>query len=276
MIEAPEAANLAAQLRKTVLGKRITVVVPLFTPHKFTFFNGDPAAYDDLLTGKTIDRVDAFGGIVEIEAGGRRVFFSDGVNIRYIAPGEKLPAKHQFLIGFDDESSLVISVRMYGAIWAIKSEDEGGLSEYYKVARRKPQVLSGDFTEKYFMGLINAPDTQKKSAKAFLATEQAIPGLGNGVLQDILYNAGIHPKTKVADLSEERRKKVFGSVKSTLHEMADARGRNSETDLFGVAGGYVPFLSKDTLGEHCARCGDIIMKENYMGGAIYYCPGCQK
>lgn|GEM_PF-2077218 len=30
--------------------------------------------------------------------------------------------------------------------------------------------------------------------KAFLATEQRIPGLGNGVLQDILWTARIHPK----------------------------------------------------------------------------------
>jgi formamidopyrimidine-DNA glycosylase len=41
------------------------------------------------------------------------------------------------------------------------------------------------------------------SAKAFLATEQRIPGLGNGVLQDILFTAGIHPKRKMAAISEE-------------------------------------------------------------------------
>lgn len=45
--------------------------------------------------------------------------------------------------------------------------------------------MSEEFSKEYFMELINAEDAQKKTAKAFLATEQTIPGLGNGVLQDI-------------------------------------------------------------------------------------------
>lgn len=276
MIEAPEAILLADQLNQTVKGKTITVVVPAFTPHKFAFFNGDPAEYEHMLTGKTIEKAESFGGIVELTAGDTRIFFSDGINITYLEPGEKLPAKHQFLLGFDDQSCLVMSVRMYGGIWAMKHENEGGLSEYYKGARIKPQVLSDDFTEEYFIGMINSEDAGNKSAKAFLATGQTIPGLGNGVLQDILYNARIHPKRKIKDITQEERRGIYNALKSTLGEMLDSGGRNSETDIFGRSGRYVPFLSKDTLGNECIRCGNIIAKENYMGGAIYYCPGCQK
>ena len=58
--------------------------------------------------------------------------------------------------------------------------------------------------------------------------------------------------------------------------MYEQRGRNTESDLLGNKGKYIPWLSKDTAGQPCTRCDEIIQKENYMGGSVYYCPGCQK
>jgi hypothetical protein len=40
-------------------------------------------------------------------------------------------------------------------------------------------------------------------------------------------------------------------------------------------GGYITKASKNTLGKPCKRCGEIIVKEAYLGGAVYYCPKCQ-
>ncbi|MCD7914361.1 MAG: hypothetical protein LUG96_03240 [Tannerellaceae bacterium] len=40
-------------------------------------------------------------------------------------------------------------------------------------------------------------------------------------------------------------------------------------------GNYILHLSKDTAGSFCLRCEEMIRKENYLGGSIYYCPGCQ-
>jgi formamidopyrimidine-DNA glycosylase len=89
---------------------------------------------------------------------------------------------------------------------------------------------------------------QKLSAKAFLATEQRIPGLGNGVLQDILWYANIHPKRKISTLSAEQKHKLFRSVKTILAEMTELGGRDTERDLFGCNGGYITRLSKKTVG----------------------------
>lgn len=41
--------------------------------------------------------------------------------------------------------------------------------------------------------------------KAFLAAEQRFPGIGNGVLQDILLESGIHPKRKISTLRDLER-----------------------------------------------------------------------
>lgn len=69
--------------------------------------------------------------------------------------------------------------------------------------------MSDAFSKEYFLGLINDENAQKKSAKAFLATKQTVPGLGNGVLQDILYHAHIHPKKKIAALTDKEKENLF-------------------------------------------------------------------
>lgn len=277
MLEAPEAKIIARQMNDILYGKRITYVSAGHTPHRFTFYHGGPESYETKMAGKAIGITHAYGGMVETEIGDVRLLLSDGVSLRYYAPGEKLPPRHQLLLGFDDESCLAVSVRMYGMIMCFYPENfENNLKSYYEISRTKPQVMSVNFTEEYFMLLFDDPAADKKSAKAFLATEQSIPGLGNGVLQDILYDAGIHPKTKIISLTQRQRETMYGSIVKTLNEIEAKGGRSSESDIFGRTGGYVSFLSKDTAGKECPRCGSLIIKESYLGGSIYYCPGCQE
>lgn len=112
--------------------------------------------------------------------------------------------------------------------------------------------------------------------KAFLATEQRIPGLSNAVLQDILWTARIHPKRKVSTLSEEELHTLFNSVKSVLKEMTMQGGRDTELDLFGNPGRYKTVLSRNTIGRPCPACGTLIKKESYLGRSMYYREGCQR
>lgn len=276
MIEAPEARLLCEQLNATVCGKKITDVFTQYSPHKFAWFNGAPEEYAGMLVGRVFGKAQAQAGIVEVTIGRKLLLFTDGINLRYYAPGEKLPTKHQLLIAFDDESCLVASVRMYGGLFCIPPTGyDGSYAFYHESGRHKPQVMTDDFSKSYFLGLINDEAEQKKSAKAFLATGQMIPGLGNGVLQDILYRARIHPKRKIGNLAEQERENLFYQIKETLQDIYRLNGRNTETDLFGVKGQYVACLSKDTAGHACPRCGETIVKENYLGGSIYYCKGCQ-
>ena len=108
-----------------------------------------------------------------------------------------------------------------------------------------------------------------------LATEQRIPGVGNGVTQDILFNAGIHPRQPVRALPDHMHERLFRSLKETLEAMTRARGRDTEKDIFGNRGGYPTLLCARTWHNPCPRCGGPIAKEAYMGGSVYYCPRCQ-
>ncbi|UCB42460.1 MAG: hypothetical protein JSV77_08345 [Dehalococcoidales bacterium] len=274
MIELPEAENLSRQLTETVGGKRIAGVVAGLSPHKFAWYHDNPKDYDALLRGKTVDTAAARGGMVEVSIGDAVALFSDGTALRFHTRDEQRPKKHQLLIEFDDGTAISASVQMYGGLWCFK---EGEFDNaYYDAARNKPSPLSDEFDKAYFDNLITSDEVQKLSAKAFLATEQRIPGLGNGVLQDILYNARIHPKRTITTLTDDETKALFHSVKSTLEEMTAQRGRDTTSDLFGRPGGYATRLSQNTIDKPCAVCSGTIIKQSYMGGSIYFCDGCQR
>ena len=271
MIEIPESHTLANQLNETIKGKIIKKVIAGHTPHGFTFFFSDPQNYPGLLERKTVNVAEAMAGQVEIRAGDARLVFNDGVNIRYFEKGAKLPQKHQFFMELDDESMLVCTVQMYGGIYAfLEGEND---NPYYLAAKEKPSPLSEAFDAAYFNALWDHAKPNL-SAKAFLATEQRIPGLGNGVLQDILFNARINPRTKLSDIPS--KEPLYKSIKETLAAMTDCGGRDTEKDLFGNAGGYKTILSKNTWKQGCPLCGGPITRAAFLGGNVYDCPVCQK
>lgn len=273
MLELPEASTVAEQIREVLAGRSVLRVQAGASPHKLAGYHGDPQEYAQRLCGRRMDDAVSFGGMVEIRVEEARLLFADGVALRYHPPGTPAPAKHQLLVELEDGSALSASVQMYGGLWCFR---EGTFDyPYYCIAVDKPSPLSEAFDGAYWERLIGDSSVQKLSAKAFLATEQRIPGLGNGVLQDILYMAGIHPKRKIAALHEEDKNALLASVKSVLRHMAAAGGRDTETDLFGRPGGYETRMSKLTVGRSCPRCGESIRKEAYLGGAVYYCGGCQ-
>lgn len=163
---------------------------------------------------------------------------------------------------------------MYGGLWCFPA----GEFQYphYLQARDRPSPLSDQFNRAYWDTIVLSPGVERLSIKALLATRQRIPGLGNGVLQDILFNARIHPKKATGALTAEQSSALYCSVKSTLAEMAFQGGRDTERDLFGRPGGYQTKLSKNTVNSPGPACGTTIQKEAYMGGSTYYCAGCQE
>ena len=159
---------------------------------------------------------------------------------------------------------------MYGGIMGFAGELD---NEYDRIARERPDVFSDAFSFDYFKSLL--PGGKKKlSAKAFLATEQRIPGLGNGVLQDILFAAGVSPRRDVANADEETLRRLYDSVRTVLYDMTWGGGRDTEPDLYGNPGGYQTVMSRNNA--VCPTCGGEIRREAFLGGNVYYCPACQK
>ena len=273
MLEIPESKTIGDQAASALTGKKIAKVAGPTSPHAFTWYHGDPKDYGKLLSGHTVESASGHGAFVDIFLdGGTCITINEGTNIRYCPAGEKHPEKHQLLVEFTDGSFLVFTVAMYGGICAYQGKFD---NPYYIGSLAKMSPLDEKFDRALF-GTMLGEAKKTLSAKAFLATEQRIPGLGNGVVQDILFNAGINPRRKISTLTGIEKDDLFHSLKVTLQAMADGGGRDTEKDLFGQKGGYKCLFSKNTYKEPCPHCGGAITKEAYLGGAVYYCLVCQR
>ena len=65
-------------------------------------------------------------------------------------------------------------------------------------------------------------------------------------------------------------------IVDTVQEVIAQGGRCDEVDLYGRPGGYVRLMDKESLGRPCPGCGGAVEKVQYLGGACYYCPTCQR
>ena len=267
MIELPETYVLAEQINRTLAGKTIKAATANANPHSFAFYTGDPATYGAMLTSKTIVSGNSNGGNTEILCDDMLLVIS--TPIKYHAQGEKLPKSHQLLLEFEDGTFMSCTVQMWGCMFCSPAE---------KSAENivKPSPLEDTFDEAYWDRLLQSAKADL-NMKALLATEQRIPGLGNGVLHDILFNARLHPKRKLKTLSDDDKGRLFNSVKSTLKAMRNDGGRDTEKDLFNQWGGYQTVLSAKSWkrSRHCPVCTGTLEKAAYLGGAIYFCPTCQ-
>jgi len=275
MIEIPETYVLAEQIEETLVGKTIKSAVANAHPHGFAWYSGDPAAYNAMLEGRRV--TSANPGIGYTCGGNTEILCEDFIMvistpIKYHAPGAKLPKSHQLLLKFEDDSHMSCTVQMWGSMFCAPVTEIKNVGHFSN--SHLPDPLTDAFDEAYFDTLWNEAKPSL-SAKAFLATDQRIPGLGNGVLQDILFNARIHPKRKLESMGYNDRVTMFNSVKNTLLAMKDGGGRDTEKDLFNCQGGYVTILSKNTLHSPCPICGGTLTRQAFLGGNIYFCGICQ-
>lgn len=273
MIEIPEARVLARQLTETLRGRKIQKVTGMAHPHKFAFTEGDVATYPALLEGKYFTKASGFGCWVEMMFEDTVVAVSEGMRLRFVEQKEDLPNKHQLLLQLEGGDFIVASVQMYGALIVRKAGEVE--NTYYWLNKEAPSIIDGELTYDMFHSMITSPDVQKLSLKAFLATDQRFPGLGNGVLQDMLYYSRMHPKRKISTLEEADYVSLYEHMRDTLTDMDQFGGRNTEKDLFGRPCKYVTKMSSKTKGTLCPKCGMEVEKRSYLGGSIYFCPGCQ-
>lgn len=270
MLEFPEVATLSSQLQNEVAGKTVEAVLPPTKPHKFCWFMGDPASYEAQIRGCKIQSACGFGIFVGLDFdNGKQLCFNDGVSVRLIAAGRS-PKDYQLLVLLSGGAALVFTVAMYGGILL----HDGGYDDlYYRKSLQSISPLSADFSACFSQAL--ARSKPNLSLKAFLATEQRFPGIGNGVSQDILFAAGLHPRRKLSSLGDAERARLKACVVAVLREMTEAGGRDTEKDLYGKHGGYRTKMSRNGLSSGCPVCGGSIVKEAYLGGSVYFCPRCQ-
>ena len=269
MIEYPEALVLSRQLKQKCINQAILDVEVNAFPHKMAWFNAVPKDYKEILLGREFKDCIAYGSFVELRAEDCHLVFHEGIQLRDV---KAVPSdvKHQLKLVFEDHI-LLASIKMYGGIYCFKDAFD---NVYRDRALSVPGLLDEGFDRAYWRTLIDQ-SSNKLSLKAFLATEQRIPGLGNGLVQDILFKAKLHPKRKLETLYELELEALFIVLKEQTQTIVDLGGWDTELLLDGE-GGYPSIMSSKGFELPCPVCSGQKVKENYLGGSIYFCPQCQK
>jgi formamidopyrimidine-DNA glycosylase len=275
MFELPEIVTLANQINRTLSGKTILKGSQGNSPHKFVWYNHSHVEFEALTQGKRIGTAWAKGRwlFIPCEPGYIMVFGECGGKILYHPPGTQTPDKYHLLIHFDDGSAFSATTQMWGAM---ELYERGKEQERQYIKGMRPTPLDSEFTLEYFNNLLDTLlQQEKRSAKGLLTQDQVIPGLGNAIAQDILFQADLHPRRALQDLNPIQRRALYASIRTTVDQVIVNGGRYDEVDLFNQPGKYVRLMDKKALEHPCPVCTGRIEKIQYLGGACYFCPRCQ-
>lgn len=278
--ELPEALNIANQMDKELKGKKIKHAIidekESASQLRMKMINLQPKEFTSTLEGRTFKSIHSQGKgiyvdlgndlnlIFGLETSGKLLFYKNIATI---------PDKWNVRIDFTDSTALSYRIIAWGWCQVLTTEQ--------LIAHRwlgKEEVSLVDDKAFTFQVFSNYLDKYASKPIKFILIRQgeALSGIGNGYLQDILFKAKIHPKRKARDIAEDERKNLHSIIKKTLKDALKLGGRDSEVDLYDKPGKYKIILDKRMIGQPCPGCGTTIEKSNILGSTCYVCPICQK
>lgn len=115
--------------------------------------------------------------------------------------------------------------------------------------------------------------------KKQLTDQSLIAGIGNCYSDEICHTAGLLPSRSPSSLSNEEWSSLYNSMHTTLMEAVQAGGYMDQAFFTGDTwtGEYNNRCKVyDREGEHCNRCGQIIVRSNVSNKKSFCCPQCQR
>ena len=216
-----------------------------------------------LLTGHNLASTRRHGKHLFVEIGGERrwlrLHFGMTGELRYYEGGD--PPDHVRLrLDFDDDRHLIYrNVRKLGRIGVADSPEE-----YARAAGLGPDAL--DVSPAVLRALLEG---RSGTVKGLLMNQGLIAGLGNVYVDEILYQAGVHPETPARAIDGRTAKslhRIMGRVIAT----AIAR----EADPSRVPRQWL--LPHRRAGADCPRCPGTIRSKRIAGRTSYYCDEHQR
>jgi formamidopyrimidine-DNA glycosylase len=225
---------------------------------------------------------DALKGLVigEIQIRGPFLLFPVGEDIHFIVnlmlagrlqhqhPGQK-PIGHLCLTFIlDDATRLHLAdEKTMAKAYIVRRGKEAAIPRY---AAQGLDVLSPQFTADAFRFLAGAHG--RRQVRVFINDHTALSAIGNAYADDILFDAGIHPKTFVGRLSPRELDMLYNSIVGVIRrgcEAVEAAAQPIEVKVRDH------MLVRNRKGEPCPRCGGIIRREGVRGHDVFFCPRCQ-
>lgn len=258
MPELPEIALNKKYVDATALHKKIT---NLSFPDA-SLLQAPKASFEKALKGKELEETKRLGKYLLIKiSGGKWLVFHFGMTgkLEYYQ-NQEMPKYTKMLLSFDNDYHLAYSCRRkLGKIYLADDFEEF----------KKEHELGNDaleLSENEFLDLLK---DKGGSIKGALTDQHLLSGIGNVYSDEMLYQCGIHPKSKVDKLSEAQKKELYKQMKKVLKMAIDKEGERSE-----FPSNYLINHRKD--GEDCPKCSGKIKQIKVSGRSTYFCPSCQK
>lgn len=197
------------------------------------------------------------------EKGEKAFVFHFGMTsgIRYFKDMDDEPEYTQALFDFDNGFHLAYySQRKLGELEVIDSVDQ-----FIDEKDLGPDALDPDFDLEAFKAAVAG---RRAMAKTTLMDQETMAGIGNVYSDEILFQAGIHPRTKINQLDEDQIEKLFHTMKEVL-EMAIEH--QAQPDQFPEEF-ITPHRHEDG---HCPKCGTALEKVKVGSRHAYFCPNRQ-
>lgn len=173
-----------------------------------------------------------------------RVIFDDGSELRLVEHGTEKRAR----LWLADEVDSVEDLRAIG-----------------------PDPTRGELTQEAFASAAYATARQLKT---FLTDQRAIAGIGNGLSDEILFEARLSPLQRTDNLNEEEMGRLYRAVSSVLTRQIDLLRASADGDL-PQKEPVEHYAVHDHKGDPCPRCGTAIAWVSYAERDTFYCPRCQ-
>jgi formamidopyrimidine-DNA glycosylase len=198
--------------------------------------------------------------LVELERRGWMVLhFGMTGSIKYFKARGDAPRYTQVLFSFDNGFHLAyIAPRKLGAVGL--ADNPQALAAAHHLG---PDALDADLDR--FRELAAG---RRGAVKSWLMDQQSLAGIGNVYSDEILFQAGIHPKRPVHKLDDSEIARLHEQLRDVLCAAIDA-----EADPARMPDHFL--LPRRRPGAECPRCSGTVQTIKAGGRTAWFCPTCQ-
>lgn len=271
MPELPEITVISKQMDQELRDKRVYDI----EVRQPKILNVPIARFSKLVSGKSVAKISSRGKwlFIELEPDSTVLInLGMGADLLFFRKGEKLPDKYQFKLTFYDGSGFTTRFFWFGYVHVIEGKT---MSEHKMTSVLGKSPLDSDFTADFFRSLVSG---KKGGVKSFLMDQKNVAGIGNVYIQDILFEARLHPSTRLPTLNSKEIEALYYAIRTVLNRSIKLGGLAYERDFYGKKGkfGRDEFLVGYKEGGRCPVCESIVEKIRTGSTASYICPKCQK
>jgi formamidopyrimidine-DNA glycosylase len=148
--------------------------------------------------------------------------------------------------------------------------DTGATAAIPRYDQQGVPVLDPAFTLAAFLELLER--RKRQQTRVFLMDQTNLSAIGNAYADEILFAAGVHPKTFVAQLTAPERERLYQSIVEVLRDgiaAVESAGAGIEVKVRGH------MQVRGRRDEPCPRCGATIRRVAVLGHDAFFCPICQ-